>query len=321
MQVLVTGAFGNVGESTLIALLKQGYYVRCFDLPTKTNEKKQAELEKLGDFQTVWGDIRDFEAVSMAALDMHAIIHLAAIIPPASDENPELAYEVNVGGTLNLLKAAKEKGAIPKFIYASSVATYGHCKGDGPPKTASDPQHATDPYTEHKIECERLVKESDLPWTILRFGVVTPLAMGPDIDPIMFEIPLEQRFEFVHTRDIGLACANAVEADTMGKILLLGGGESCRMSYREFVTDMLETMGVGMLPESAFKQPECDADWFHTDWMDTEESQRILKYQQHDFKDFLEEYKELAGVKRHLAKIFRPLIRRQLLAKSPYYDG
>ncbi|TXT57523.1 MAG: CDP-paratose 2-epimerase [Candidatus Thorarchaeota archaeon] len=319
MQVLVTGAFGNVGESTLMALLEKGYYIRCFDLPTKRNEKTQKKMEEIGDFQTVWGDIRDYDAVSMAALNMETIIHLAAIIPPVSDINPDLAREVNVGGTSNLLKAAQEMESPPKFIYASSIATYGHCTGEGPPKTASDPQQATDPYTEHKIECEKLVKASDLPWTILRFGVVTPLSIGMDVDPIMFEIPLEQRIEFVHTRDIGLACANAVEVDAQEKILLLGGGESCRMTYRHFVSKMLDAMGIGMLPDSAFKEVTCDEDWFHTDWMDTEESQKILDFQKHDFEDFLEEYKELAGIKRYLAMLFRPLVRRRLLAKSPYY--
>ncbi|TFG04515.1 NAD(P)-dependent oxidoreductase, partial [Candidatus Thorarchaeota archaeon] len=220
MQVLLTGAFGNVGESTLIALLDKGYDVRCFDVPTKNNERKARELEEIGEFQTVWGDIRDSDAVGMAARDMDAIIHLAAIIPPVTDKNPELARAVNVGGTANLLAAAKEMDPSPKFIHASSVGTYGPSSPDGPPKTASDPQLATDTYGTQKIECEKMVKASGLPWSILRFGVIPPLALSMELDPMMFEIPLDQRFEFIHTRDVGLACANAVDAEAVGKILL-----------------------------------------------------------------------------------------------------
>ncbi len=319
MRVLLTGAFGNVGESTLIALFDKGYDVRCFDVPTKSNEKKQQELQRLGGFQTVWGDIRDADAVSMATRGMNAIIHLAAIIPPMTEKYPDIAKAVNVVGTANLLAAAEEMHTNPRFIYASSVATFGQCNGDGPPKTAADPVCATDTYTTHKIECEKMVWESGLPWAILRFGVVTPLAITSELDPIVFEIPLEQRIEFVHTRDIGLACANAVEADCLGKVLLLGGGPSCQMRYRDLVQGMLDAMGVGMLPDSAFKRPTCEEEWYQTDWMDTEEAQRILAFQKHDFQDFLNEYKKRAGMRRHIARLFRPIVRRKLLSASPYY--
>ena len=43
MNVLLTGAFGNVGTSALTELLKQGHRVRCFDLRTKASEKAVAE--------------------------------------------------------------------------------------------------------------------------------------------------------------------------------------------------------------------------------------------------------------------------------------
>ena len=319
MRVLLTGAFGNVGESTLLSLFGGKHEIRCFDLKTSTNKKRQKQLSKIEPFETFWGDITSPDAVNKAVEGIDCIIHLAAIIPPASDANPELARRVNVGGTTNLLNAARMQSAQPKFIFASSIATYGHCKGDGPPRTANDQQAATDPYTEHKIESEGLVKSSGLPWTIVRFGVVTPLRIGLTIPPIMFDVPLEQRIEFVHTRDIGLACANAVTADTAGKILLLGGGEKCRMTYRDMVSKMLDAMGVGMLPDSAFITPTCDEEWFHTDFMDTEESQRLLQFQTRTLEDFIDEFKKLMGMKRHLARLFRPLVRRYLISKSPYY--
>jgi nucleoside-diphosphate-sugar epimerase len=319
MRVLLTGAFGNVGESTLLSLFEKNHKILCFDLETSINRKRQRELSKIGDFETYWGDITQSNDVEQVIEGIECIIHLAAIIPPTSDENPELARNVNVGGTMNLLNAAKASIVPPKFIYASSIATYGHCKGDKPPKTTTDPQVTTDPYTEHKIECEELVKNSGLPWTIVRFGVVTPLRIGLNVPSIMFDVPLEQRIEFVHTRDIGLACANAVTADTIGKIFLLGGGDHCRMTYREMVSRMLVAMGVGMLPDSAFINPTCDEDWFHTDFMDTEESQRFLQFQTRTFEQFLDEFKQVMGIKRHLAWLFRPLVRRYLLSKSPYY--
>ncbi|MGV9103275.1 MAG: NAD-dependent epimerase/dehydratase family protein [Promethearchaeia archaeon] len=319
MKVLLTGAFGNVGESTLEALHDCGHDICCFDLPNKRNRQKAKELGRKHDFNVFWGDIRNFPEVSDALDGTDAIIHLAAIIPPQTDRDPELAEEVNIGGTKNLIDAALESEKQPRFIYASSIATYGHCSGEGPPRTAGDPQIATDAYTAHKIQCEEIVKKSGLPWTIMRFGVVTPLRLSLDLDPILFEIPLDQRIEFVHTKDIGLALAKGVTADTVGKVLLLGGGEDCRMYYRDFLASMLDALGIGMLPDEAFITPETVEDYFHTDWMDSREAQELLGYQTRSFEKFLEDFKDEMGIKRMLVRLFRPLVRRYLLYKSPYY--
>ena len=108
MRILLTGAFGNVGESTLFSLFEKDHDILCFDIETSQNKTRQRELTKLGTFKTVWGDITNPEIVEQAVQDIHCIIHLAAVIPPASDTNPDLARKVNVGGTLNLLNAAKK---------------------------------------------------------------------------------------------------------------------------------------------------------------------------------------------------------------------
>ncbi|MHA2043125.1 MAG: NAD-dependent epimerase/dehydratase family protein [Candidatus Thorarchaeota archaeon] len=292
MRVLVTGAFGNVGESTLLSLFETDYEICCFDIETAANLKKQKHLSKIGVFDTFWGDIRDSKIIRRAVKDIECIIHLAAILPPASDRDPEFTRSVNISGTENLIDAASKSSYKPKFLYASSIATYGHCPGRGPPKTSSDPQVVTDVYTETKIKAEQYVCASSLPWTIFRFGVVPPLNMNwlnSALDPFVFDIPLTQRIEFVHTRDIGLAVANAVDAPTEGRILLLGGGEYCRMTYRDFMAGTLTAMGMGMLPDSAFREPTCDEDYFHTDWMDTSESQSLLRFQTRSFDDYRSE--------------------------------
>ncbi|MHA2427877.1 MAG: NAD-dependent epimerase/dehydratase family protein [Candidatus Hermodarchaeia archaeon] len=63
MFVLLTGAFGNIGESTLIPLLAQNHRVRCFDLHTKQNQKLTKKLHRQGEFETVWGDVRNSDTV------------------------------------------------------------------------------------------------------------------------------------------------------------------------------------------------------------------------------------------------------------------
>ncbi|MFX1566666.1 MAG: NAD-dependent epimerase/dehydratase family protein, partial [Promethearchaeota archaeon] len=73
-MVLLTGAFGNIGESTLPALFEQNHKIRCFDLHTKRNEQTSKRLQKYGDFETVWGDIRDTETTQNIVKDIECII-------------------------------------------------------------------------------------------------------------------------------------------------------------------------------------------------------------------------------------------------------
>jgi len=319
MKVLLTGAFGNIGESTLLALFEKNYEIRCFDLHTERNEKVSKKLGKKGNFETIWRDILDPSSVKTAVDTVDCIIHLAAIIPPLSDLKPDLAKSVNVGGTKNIINAAKQQEKKPKLVLASSVSTFGPTMHLPPPRTVNDPLVATDTYNTTKIECEKMVKESTLPWTILRFAATPPMEMSTDIDPIIFEMPLDQRIEFVHTRDVGQACANSVEAETIGKILLIGGGPSCQMLQREFLSKLFEGMGIGMLPDSAFKVATKPEEYYYTDWLDTEESQRLLHFQSRSFDDFIEEMRSQLGIKRYLAKLFKGQARKRMLDASPYY--
>lgn len=319
-QILLTGAFGNIGESTLLALLDKKYDVRCFDIENEATRKQNSKMSQIGKFETIWGDITDKESIRPAIQGVDCILHLAAIIPPASEKNPEIAEKVNLGGTRNIIELASELEPKPKFVFASSISIHGSRPASVPPPvTANTPKNPTDKYTHTKIACEELILQSELPWTILRFAAVPPLTLGGDLDPMLFEMPVDQRIEFAHTRDVGQAVANSIEATTERKILLIGGGKKCQMLQYDFLNSLLQMMGIGQLPREAFKVPENDDEWYYTDWMDTEESQGLLNYQNHTYEDYLKELKKNIGFKRYIMKLISPLIRRKLLKQSPYY--
>jgi UDP-glucose 4-epimerase len=317
MFVLLTGAFGNIGESTLIALLERNHHVRCFDLQTKRNEKKQRRLQRIGDFETIWGDILDSKIVTDAIEDIECIIHLAAIIPPMSDQNPDLAFRVNVDGTRNIINAAEGSPKKPKLIIASSVSIFGPTMHLQPPRRASDPVNPTDTYTQTKMKCEAMIRESTIPWTILRLTAVPPLDVNSDIS-VMFEMPLDQRIEFVHTRDVGVAFANAVTAETQGKTLLIGGGKDSQMLQMDFIRRILVASGLDLPPKEAFRTPSKPEEYFYTDWLDTEESQKLLQYQSRTFDEYVEEIKRSLGFKRYLATLFKGQAMKKIVASSPY---
>ncbi len=313
MNVLVTGAFGNVGRYTVAELLRQGYTVRAFDLPTPANRKTARRFEARAEI--IWGDIRDAEAVHRAAAGQDVVLHLAAIIPPMSDEDPELARQVNVDGTRHVIAACQAQPTPPRLFFASTFDLFGPTLHLAPPRRADDPIHPTDPYTHHKAEGEQLVRESGLRWLIFRFSDM-PLIALREAHPIMYEIGLNTRFETMHPADGALAVVNAIKIPELwtGRLLLVGGGPSCQITYRDFIFGMLEAMGIGALPEEAFTDKP-----YVTDWLDTEESQRLLRYQRHSFDDIRHEIADLLGWRRFIMPLVRPLVRRQMLALSPYY--
>ena len=137
MKVLVTGAFGNIGMSTVAALLADGHQVRCFDLPTGRNKGLARTLSRSA--EVVWGDLRRPGDVAAAVSGQDAVAHLAFIIPKLSatgvqsERRPAWAEAINVGGTHNLLQALRAVSPSPKLIFTSSYHVYGRTQHQAPP--------------------------------------------------------------------------------------------------------------------------------------------------------------------------------------------
>lgn len=316
MRILLTGAFGNVGQSALEELLARGHQVRCLDLKTPTNQRLARKYAPRAEI--VWGDLRSMDDVAAAVRDMEVVIHLAFILPRLSatglesERVPEVARQVNVGGTRNLIRAMRAQPVPPRLIFSSSLHVYGLTQHLPPPRTAEDRPQPVEHYARHKVICERMVRISGLRWCILRFGAVLPLSVQPNAG--MYDVPLDNRIEFVHTRDVGVALANAVESDAIwGKVLLIGGGPSCQLTYRQMMTSIMQTLGIGPLPDAAFSDKP-----FATDWLDTRESQRLLHYQRRTFGDFTRDLAARLGPRRALARLFAPIVRAWLTARSPH---
>jgi len=326
MKILLTGAFGNLGSSTLENLLgRKKHEITCFDMQNPRNEKEMARLSAIGEFATCWGDITDPEIVAQAVEGKECILHLAAVIPPLSEQSPDLALRVNIEGTHNVIEAAKQQKKTPKMVFTSSITVHGNRHCDPPPRRADEPLQPTDNYTHSKAASEKELRESGLDWTILRVGAAMPVdvlgsgSFGFSSLEYSFGIPLEQRIEVVHPADVAMAIANSTEADTSGKILLLGGGKCCQMTNRNLQTRLFEALGIGMVCDKAFRVPKDESDYWYTDFMDTEESQRLLKFQNHTFEDYIEDLKRNFGWRRFFTKLLSPAIRFWIVKQSPYY--
>jgi nucleoside-diphosphate-sugar epimerase len=314
VKVLLTGAFGNIGSSTVQELLRQGHSVSCFDQHNRQTEKKARLIEDR--VQVIWGDLRNSADVAGAVQNQDVIVHLGYVIPPAIEDDPEMAQRVNMDGTRYVLEAALQQAQPPKVLFASSLDVFGFTQNQPPPRKVTDPVQVTDDYTKHKLYCEARVRNSGLTWSIYRFADVPPLAPRRP-HPIMYRIPLNTRFEMLHTYDAGLAIVNGIVCDDIwGKVLLIGGGSTCQVFYRDYLGRMLDAMGIGMLPEAAFgHDPYC------TDWLDTAESERLLHYQRHSFDEIIQDvvkYNAPPAPVMWLMPLLRPFVRRWIVGLSPY---
>lgn len=130
MKVLVTGGAGFIGSNLCEALLGLGHTVRCLDnFATGKIENLLPLLEQYPNtFQLIVGDIRKLEDCQKAVEGMEYVLHEAALgSVPRSIEDPVTTNDVNIGGFLNMLVAARDAG-VKRFIFAASSSTYGNSK-------------------------------------------------------------------------------------------------------------------------------------------------------------------------------------------------
>lgn len=135
-NVLVTGAAGFIGSHTVEALLARGDRVigldnldSYYDIAQKRANLAEIEASSSAEhFSFIQGDIRDEQLVRrlFSERKLDVVIHLAAMAGVrASIEQPQMYFDVNMGGTLNLLEAARTHG-LGQFVFASTSSVYGN---------------------------------------------------------------------------------------------------------------------------------------------------------------------------------------------------
>jgi nucleoside-diphosphate-sugar epimerase len=270
VKVLLTGALGNIGLATLETLTKEGHGVVAFDLESRRARNLASGFD--GRARFVWGDITNSESLRDALEGVDAVIHLAAIIPPYADRAPELARRVNLDATRDLIAQMEASPTAKRLVFASSQGIFGDVQDREPPLRVDTPVSPTDEYGRQKVECEQAIRQSGLRWSILRLAAVTPLQIQAQDPSIMFEFSPDARFEFLHPADAGTAFARAVGCEaSIGKILNIAGGATCRMTYSDFINALMGAIGIGPVPIDAFVRRRPPR--YFGDWADPAESQ------------------------------------------------
>ena len=242
MKVVVTGGAGFIGSHLVDRLIVEGYEVIVLDnLSTGKIENVQHHLNNQK-FNLVRGDVQNSRDVNKAIKDADIVFHLAAFVNvPLSIENPMLANNVNMRGTLNLLQASLKKN-IARFIYVSTCAVYG--EACYLPISEEHPTAPLSPYGVSKLAAEQYCKVFNrifgLKTVCLRyFNVYGPRQFkGPysavithyidrlrENEPPIIYGNGEQTRDFLYVEDAVEACMLSLSSENcVGEVINIGTG-------------------------------------------------------------------------------------------------
>ena len=252
MKVLVTGGAGFIGSHVVDKLAAAGHEPRILDLvPSPWHAE--------GEIDTALADLADRDAVRTAVEGCDAIVHLAAMADVYQVvEDPDRTDAVNVGGTFNLLEAARE-AQVQRLVYASTIWVYGNAPGPEPHDEDTPlvlPPHL---YTATKLAGEMYCRSYDvlygLPTTILRFGIpygprARPAAVVPAFiakaqagTPLTIAGDGSATRQFVYVEDLAEGVVAALAPEAAGRVYNLVGDELVSVreiadTVRELVADV-----------------------------------------------------------------------------------
>lgn len=290
---LVTGAGGFVGSHLVEALLEGGDRVRAFLRYNSRHDPgllRFLEPERLRQLDTVWGDLRDYNAVHAAMEGVDWVFHLGALIAiPYSYIHPREVFETNALGTLNVLMAAREHG-VKRLVHTSTSEVYGTAVRV--PMDTQHPLQAQSPYAASKIAADKIAQSFRASYglpvvTVRPFNIYGPRQSGRAIIPNVIaqahsksQVTLGNLYptrDFTFVRDTVRAFVRAMEVpDVLGRELNVGSG--FEISVGELARTIARLMGreITIVSDTARVRP-------HTSevgrlWADSREASALLDW-------------------------------------------
>ena len=183
-SILLTGGAGYIGSHTAALLAENDLNFVVFDNLSNSSKNTIENIEKIfkKNIKFIKGDIRDTDILIdiMKENDIYSVVHFAA--KKSVDEsiiNPLDYYDVNVLGTISLLKAMNQVG-IKNLLFSSSASIYG--EPDYLPIDERHPLKSINPYGESKIIVENILSDlvkSNKEWSIVSLRYFNPIGSHP----------------------------------------------------------------------------------------------------------------------------------------------
>jgi len=254
----VTGGAGFIGSHITEYLVQRGDDVTVLD---NLNTGRKENLAKINDkINFVNGDIRDYKLLEKLVSDTAGVFHEAALASVQDSFNMKDEYvDVNVNGTENIFKLAKEYGF--KVVYASSSSVYGNPKKI--PINEDDDRKPINPYAETKLDGEVLAKKySEMNVRVIGlryFNVFGPRqskeyagVIKLFLEKIKQKIPPKingdglQTRDFVHIDDVVMANILAMDSNIKHEFFNVGTGNS--ISILELANAIIRASSLSLEP-------------------------------------------------------------------------
>ncbi|MHA1372168.1 MAG: NAD-dependent epimerase/dehydratase family protein [Promethearchaeota archaeon] len=309
-RILVTGAAGFIGSNLVDYLLEQNCEVIGLDNMFNGKLDNLEKALKNPKFKFTKGDIRDMDILLQLMKDVDIVFHEAAFTSvPQSVLMPQLCNDVNVGGTIALLNAARVRD-VEKIVFASSSSVYG----DTPtlPKNEEMPLKPISPYGVSKLAGESYMtafhhiygmnttslryfnvfglRQKDSPYSGVIAIFISKIFRGEN--PTIFGDGTQSR-DFTYVKDVIQANVLAAQSkEAAGMAINIAAGRP--ITLNELTKIMLDLCGK---PDLEIKYgPPRKGDILHS-YGDISLATKILKYKpKYDvisgFKEYLELYKE-----------------------------
>lgn len=170
-RVLITGACGQIGSELVLQL---SHNLGVENIVATDIQKPTAKLAAAADFRYLNVLDRDAVTALMVESDIDMVFHLAAILSASGEQNPQLAYDVNMNGLMNLLEASR-RTKVGRFITPSSIAAFGP---DAVKEKTSD-DAVLNPTTMYGVT--KVFAEKMLNYYHFKYGMDTRLLRYPGI--------------------------------------------------------------------------------------------------------------------------------------------
>jgi UDP-glucose 4-epimerase len=179
-RILVTGGAGFVGSNLSKALVSEGAQLTILDdFFTGKVENLKSINEK---FELVRGSVTDRDLVNRLVNEADIVFHLAARNIIASTRNPYEDFQTNIGGTLNILLAAKQNPRLERIVYTSSASVYGNPRYL--PINEDDHINLLTPYAVSKYSgegyCQAFYESYEIPVVVVRYSNVYGIGQDPE---------------------------------------------------------------------------------------------------------------------------------------------
>ena len=269
----MTGGAGFIGSHLAAHLGKAGHEVRILDnLTGRTSGGRLSELSRTPHVEFFEGDVRDGDVCRRAVAGAEFVLHHAAEASvPRSIDDPAGCADVNIGGTISLLEAARSAGTVRRFVFASSCAVYGDTPGAS--KHEASQTDPLSPYASSKLAgeffCRNFFRLHGLQTVALRYFNVYGPGQDPDGDyaavipkfltavargekPTLYGDG-EQSRDFVFISDVVEANLRAAAATrgVGGRVFNVGSGQSASLKQ---VLDKLGQI-LGRVVETDRREP------------------------------------------------------------------